>query len=111
MSTAVDVAPATRLDHLQWLEAEAIYILREVVAECRSPVLLYSIGKDSSILLHLAAKAFYPGRIPFPVLPQSAEIMNIVIPNMMQNALTKKMTVAEATDDAAKKIKDLLGDL
>ena len=49
--------------------------------------------------------------IPFPVLPQSAEIMNIVIPNMMQSALTKKMSVAEATDDAAKKIKDLLGDL
>ena len=52
-----------------------------------------------------------PHGIPFPVLPQSAEIMNIVMPNMMQSALTKKMTVAEATDDAAKKIKDLLGDL
>jgi multiple sugar transport system substrate-binding protein len=52
-----------------------------------------------------------PHGIPFPVLPQSAEIMNIVMPNMMQAALTKKMTVAEATDDAAKKIKDLLGDL
>jgi multiple sugar transport system substrate-binding protein len=52
-----------------------------------------------------------PYGIPFPVLPQSAEIMNIVIPNMMQNALTKKMSVADATDDAAKKIKDLLGDL
>ncbi len=56
------------LSHLDWLEAESIYILREVVAECRNPVLLYSIGKDSSVLLHLAAKAFYPGRIPFPVL-------------------------------------------
>ncbi len=52
-----------------------------------------------------------PYGIPFPVLPQSAEIMNIVIPNMMQSALTKKTTVAEATDDAAKKIKDLLGDI
>jgi multiple sugar transport system substrate-binding protein len=52
-----------------------------------------------------------PYGIPFPVLPQSAEIMNIVIPNMMQNALTKKMSVADATDDAAKKIKDLLADL
>ena len=52
-----------------------------------------------------------PYGIPFPVLPQSAEIMNIVIPNMMQNALTRKMSVADATDDAAKKIKDLLADL
>jgi multiple sugar transport system substrate-binding protein len=52
-----------------------------------------------------------PYGIPFPVLPQSAEIMNIVIPTMMQNALTRKMSVAEATDDAAKKIKELLADL
>jgi sulfate adenylyltransferase subunit 2 len=52
------------LSHLDWLEAESIYILRETVAECRSPVLLYSIGKDSSVLLHLAAKAFHPARIP-----------------------------------------------
>ena len=56
------------LSHLDWLEAESVYILREAAAECRNPVLLYSIGKDSSVLLHLAAKAFYPGRIPFPVL-------------------------------------------
>jgi multiple sugar transport system substrate-binding protein len=52
-----------------------------------------------------------PNGIPFPVLPQSAEIMNIIIPNMLQNALTKKMTPAEAADDAAKRIKDLLSDL
>ena len=52
-----------------------------------------------------------PNGIPFPVLPQSAEIMNIIIPNMLQNALTGKMTVAAATDDAAKKIKELLADL
>jgi multiple sugar transport system substrate-binding protein len=52
-----------------------------------------------------------PNGIPFPVLPQSSEIMNIIVPNMMQNALTKKMTVQEAADDAAKKIKDLLGEL
>ena len=52
-----------------------------------------------------------PYGIPFPVLPQSAEIMNIVVPDMMQNALTQKMTVADAADDAAQKIKDLLGDL
>jgi len=60
-----DMKPLTQLDAL---EAESIYILREVAAECRNPVLLYSIGKDSSVLLHLAGKAFHPGRIPFPLL-------------------------------------------
>ncbi|WP_245284429.1 sulfate adenylyltransferase subunit CysD [Bradyrhizobium sp. WSM2254] len=50
------------------LEAEAIFIFREVVAECRKPVMLYSIGKDSSVMLHLARKAFYPAKLPFPLL-------------------------------------------
>ncbi|WP_298441865.1 sulfate adenylyltransferase subunit CysD [uncultured Ferrimonas sp.] len=54
--------------HLQRLEAESIYIMREVVAEFENPVMLYSVGKDSSVLLHLARKAFYPGKIPFPLL-------------------------------------------
>lgn len=54
--------------HLRQLEAESIHILREVVAECQRPVLLYSIGKDSSVLLRLTQKAFYPGRVPFPLL-------------------------------------------
>lgn len=54
--------------HLSALEDESIFILREVAAECRKPVLLYSIGKDSSVLLHLAIKAFYPGNPPFPLL-------------------------------------------
>jgi sulfate adenylyltransferase subunit 2 len=58
----------SRLTHLQRLEAESIHILREVVAECERPVMLYSIGKDSSVLLHLALKAFYPARPPFPFL-------------------------------------------
>jgi multiple sugar transport system substrate-binding protein len=52
-----------------------------------------------------------PDGIPFPVIPQSAEIMNIIVPGMLQNALTRKLTVAAAADDAAKKIKDLLSDL
>lgn len=56
------------LTHLRKLEAESIHILREVVAECQRPVLLYSVGKDSSVLLRLAQKAFHPGRIPFPLL-------------------------------------------
>ncbi len=59
---------AAQLTHLDRLEAESIHILREVVAECDNPVLLYSIGKDSSVLLHLAQKAFYPGKPPFPLL-------------------------------------------
>jgi len=58
----------THLTHLQRLEAEAIHIMREVVAECDKPVMLYSIGKDSSVMLHLALKAFYPARPPFPLL-------------------------------------------
>jgi sulfate adenylyltransferase subunit 2 len=57
-----------RLTHLQRLEAESIHILREVVAESERPVMLYSIGKDSSVLLHLAMKAFYPAKPPFPLL-------------------------------------------
>src|SRR3984957_5203278 len=57
-----------RISHLQALEAESIHILREVVAEFQRPVMLYSIGKDSSVMLRLAQKAFYPGPIPFPLL-------------------------------------------
>ncbi|OYU47421.1 MAG: sulfate adenylyltransferase small subunit [Rhizobiales bacterium PAR1] len=56
------------MTHLQRLEAEAIFILREVAATAEKPVLLYSIGKDSAVLLHLAMKAFYPGKLPFPLL-------------------------------------------
>lgn len=58
----------SRLSHLDELEAEAIYIIREVAAECEKPVMLYSIGKDSSVMLHLAMKAFYPEKPPFPFL-------------------------------------------
>ncbi len=56
------------LTHLQRLEAESIQIMREVVAECEHPVMLYSIGKDSAVMLHLAVKAFYPSKPPFPLL-------------------------------------------
>jgi sulfate adenylyltransferase subunit 2 len=71
MSTvALSREPAVtlQLDHLRALEAESIHIMREVVAEFERPVMLYSIGKDSSVLLRLAQKAFYPGPIPFPLL-------------------------------------------
>ncbi len=56
------------MNHLDKLEAESIYIMREVAAECEAPVMLYSIGKDSSVMLHLALKAFYPEKPPFPFL-------------------------------------------
>ena len=58
----------SELSHLDELEAEAIYIIREVAAECEKPVMLYSIGKDSSVMLHLAMKSFYPEKPPFPFL-------------------------------------------
>ena len=57
-----------RMTHLQRLEAEAIHIMREVVAEAENPVMLYSVGKDSSVMLHLAIKAFYPAKPPFPIM-------------------------------------------
>lgn len=57
-----------QLTHLKQLEAESIHIIREVAAEFDNPVMLYSIGKDSSVMLHLAMKAFYPGKLPFPLL-------------------------------------------
>src|SRR5215510_8887153 len=59
---------AWRISHLQALEAESIHIIREVAAEFQRPVMLYSIGKDSSVMVRLAQKAFYPGPIPFPLL-------------------------------------------
>jgi sulfate adenylyltransferase subunit 2 len=65
--TAPDVQDAP-LTHLQRLEAESLHILREVVAECERPVMLYSVGKDSAVMLHLAVKAFFPSRAPFPLL-------------------------------------------
>jgi len=67
-TTEAPASAATRLDHLEWLEAEAIYILREVAAQCERPALLFSGGKDSCVVLRLAEKAFRPGALPFPLL-------------------------------------------
>ena len=66
--SALSVAAPTPLTHLQRLEAESLHILREVAAECERPVMLYSIGKDSAVMLHLALKAFHPSKLPFPLL-------------------------------------------
>lgn len=67
-ATALAATLPERLTHLQRLEAESIHIMRETVADTENPVMLYSIGKDSSVLLHLALKAFAPGRLPFPLM-------------------------------------------
>ena len=67
-SKAPAAAEPLKLTHLQRLEAESIHIMREVVAECENPVMLYSIGKDSAVMLHLARKAFFPSPPPFPLL-------------------------------------------
>ena len=64
----IDLVLRKHMSHLDALEAEAIHIMREVVAEAENPVMLYSVGKDSSVMLHLARKAFHPGKIPFPIM-------------------------------------------
>jgi len=63
-----EASPAVRRTHLEALEAESIHIIREVAATFDKPVMMYSLGKDSAVMLHLAKKAFYPGRLPFPLL-------------------------------------------
>ena len=68
VATTDPSATAARLSHLGRLESESIHIIREVAAEFRNPVMLYSIGKDSAVMLHLAMKAFAPGKLPFPLL-------------------------------------------
>jgi sulfate adenylyltransferase subunit 2 len=67
-SSSTRVSTEHQLTHLQRLEAESVHIMREVVAECERPVMLYSIGKDSSVMLHLALKAFFPTKPPFPFM-------------------------------------------
>jgi sulfate adenylyltransferase subunit 2 len=68
VSAGSRIGAAERLNHIQLLEAESIHIIREVASEFQRPVMLYSIGKDSSVMLRLAQKAFYPAPIPFPLL-------------------------------------------
>jgi sulfate adenylyltransferase subunit 2 len=68
MPSSVTLPDELRLTHLAQLEAESIHVIREVVAQFERPVMMYSIGKDSSVMLHLARKAFHPGRVPFPLL-------------------------------------------
>src|SRR5665213_779913 len=96
--------PARRyeLTHLEALEAEAIFIMREVVAECEAPVLLFSGGKDSIVLLRLAEKAFRPARFPFPVMHidtghNFAEVLEFRDRRVAQ--LGERLLVASVQDD------------
>ena len=99
-----------RLTHLRQLEAESIHIIREVAAEFSNPVMMYSIGKDSSVMLHLARKAFYPGTLPFPLLHvdtgwkfremykrQAASCLCIKTRKGWRWALTRSCTAAPST--------------
>ena len=68
LKTNFDSVKVNNLSHISLLEAESIHIMREVISESKNPVMLYSLGKDSSVMLHLAKKAFCPGKLPFPLL-------------------------------------------
>ncbi len=114
MSTSVGIERGTRLDHLEWLEAEAIYILREVAAHAQKPALLFSGGKDSCVLLRLAEKAFRPGPFPFPLLhidtghnfPEVLEFRDA-----RAAALNEKLIVRSVEDSMARGTVKLRGDL
>src|SRR5215211_5841917 len=112
MSIAVESAPTTRLDHLEWLEAEAIYILREVAAQCAKPALLFSGGKDSCVLLRLAEKAFRP--FPFPLLHIDTghnfpEVLTFR--DARAAALNEKLIVRSVEDSMARGTVKLRGEL
>jgi sulfate adenylyltransferase subunit 2 len=90
------------LTHLQRLEAESIHIFREVVAETRNPVMLYSVGKDSSVMLHLARKAFHPGPVPFPMLHvASGWDFRELIEHRDRTVRTYGLTLLVAQDESA----------
>ena len=101
-----------RLSHIQLLEAESIHIFREVASEFQNPVMLYSIGKDSSVMLRLAQKAFYPAPIPFPLSPRrhrcESSARNARIPRSLHRRTRLKLIVwrnEEALADGANPIK------
>ena len=73
--TQAMASPKHELTHLERLEAESIHIICEVAAECEKPVMLYSIGKDSAVMLHLAIKAFYPSKPPFPLMQHDGRVL------------------------------------
>jgi sulfate adenylyltransferase subunit 2 len=111
---SVAAVPRSRLDHLQWLEAEAIYILREVAATAQRPALLFSGGKDSCVLLRLAEKAFRPGAFPFPLLhidtghnfPEVLTFRDSTVA-----ALNEKLLVRSVEDSMARGTVKLRGEL
>jgi len=110
---------ANRLDHLDWLEAEAIHILREVAGQCANPVLLFSGGKDSICLLRLAEKAFRPGKFPFPLLhvdtghnyaevtafrdKRAAELGERLIVRSVEDSMARGSVVLKSPDESRNK--------
>lgn len=102
-----------KLNHIRQLEAEAIYVIREVTAQCENPVMLFSGGKDSICMAHLAAKAFYPGKIPFPLMhidtghnfAETIEFRDRYVKNLGANLIVK--TVQESIDKG--KVKEETG--
>jgi len=110
----IATAPRTRLDHLEWLEVEAIYILREVAAQFEKPALLFSGGKDSCVLLRLAEKAFRPGSFPFPLLHIDTghnfpEVLTFR--DARAAALNEKLIVRSVEDSIARGTVKLRGEL
>ncbi len=111
--------PRGRLDHLEWLEAEAIHILREVAGQCSNPVLLFSGGKDSICLLRLAEKAFRPGKFPFPLLHvdtghnypeviafrdrRAAELGERLIARSVEDSMRRGTVVLKSADESRNK--------
>ena len=106
---------AARLSHLDWLEAEAIHVLREVAGQCERPALLFSGGKDSAVVLHLATKAFRPARLPFPLLhidtghnfeeviafrdARAAELGERLIVRTLENSIARGRVVLRRPDE------------
>jgi sulfate adenylyltransferase subunit 2 len=114
MSSTVGIERRTRLDHLEWLEAEAIYILREVAAHAQKPALLFSGGKDSCVVLRLAEKAFRPGPFPFPLLHidtghNFSEVL--AFRDARAAALNEKLIVRSVEDSIARGTVKLRGEL
>jgi sulfate adenylyltransferase subunit 2 len=110
------IAPPADEDHLSWLESEAIHILREVAGQCQRPVLLFSGGKDSLVLLRLAEKAFRPGRFPFPLLHvdtghnfpeviafrdrRAAELRETLVVRSVEDSIARGRVVLKSPDES-----------
>ena len=119
MTTTTQPSLRQPLSHLDWLESEAIYILREVAGQCANPVLLFSGGKDSLCILRLAEKAFRPGRFPFPLMhidtghnyqevidfrdQRAAELGERLIVRSVEDSMKRGTVVLKSADESRNK--------